>query len=189
MLCVCGFDLYSRWVPLTLLNLGPRWPRKVFGRLIQQRKFPLRVRFWPLEKFCNLLRLSLKDYVSNGRRATRWLARSQWMAYVDSIGIICSSQWVVYADPIDIICSSQWVIWAVSFSFIQLYQFYFFCQWVASHFLWKNNKDKTKRECLYQDYGKGGILMLMLKALRLAWLPRLLNRAKQNWKSIPDHFF
>ena len=31
--------------------------------------------------------------------------------------------------------------------------------------------------------------MLMLKALRLAWLPRLLDRAKQNWKSIPDHFF
>ena len=32
-------------------------------------------------------------------------------------------------------------------------------------------------------------LDLMLKALRLAWLPRLLNPAKQNWKSIPDYFF
>ena len=32
-------------------------------------------------------------------------------------------------------------------------------------------------------------LDLMLKALRLAWLPRLLNPTKQNWKSIPDHFF
>ena len=32
-------------------------------------------------------------------------------------------------------------------------------------------------------------LDLMLKALRLAWLPRLLNPAKQDWKSIPDHFF
>jgi len=48
------------------LNLGPRWPRKVFGRLIQQRKVPLCMRFWPLEKFCNLLLLSLQDYVSNG---------------------------------------------------------------------------------------------------------------------------
>lgn len=32
-------------------------------------------------------------------------------------------------------------------------------------------------------------LDLMVKALRLAWLPRLLNPAKQNWKSIPDHYF
>jgi len=31
------------------------------------------VRFWPLEKFCNLLRLSLQDYVSNGTRTTRML--------------------------------------------------------------------------------------------------------------------
>ena len=35
-------------------------------------------------------------------------------------------------------------------------------------FLWKNKKDKIKRECLYQDYGKGGKFMpnldLMLKA-------------------------
>ena len=42
-------------------------------------------------------------------------------------------------------------------------------------FLWRNKKDKIKRECLYQDYGKGGICMpnldLILKALRLAWLP------------------
>lgn len=30
---------------------------------------------------------------------------------------------------------------------------------------------------------------LVVKALRLAWLPRLLNPTKQNWKSIPDHFF
>jgi len=30
---------------------------------------------------------------------------------------------------------------------------------------------------------------LKIKALRLAWLPRLLNPAKQNWKSIPDNIF
>ena len=42
-------------------------------------------------------------------------------------------------------------------------------------FLWNNKKDKIKGECLYQVYGKGGIrlptLDLMLKSLRLAWLP------------------
>ena len=32
-------------------------------------------------------------------------------------------------------------------------------------------------------------LTFMLKALRLGWLPKLLNPVKQNWKSIPDHFF
>ena len=32
-------------------------------------------------------------------------------------------------------------------------------------------------------------LDLTLKALRLAWLPKLLNPAKQNWKSIPHYFF
>ena len=60
-------------------------------------------------------------------------------------------------------------------------------------FLWKNKKDKIKRECLYQDYGKGGIRIpnfdRMLKALRLAWLPRLLNPAKtkleiNTWRSL-----
>ena len=32
-------------------------------------------------------------------------------------------------------------------------------------------------------------LDLVLKALRLAWLPRLLNPVKRNWKFIPDNFF
>ena len=39
-------------------------------------------------------------------------------------------------------------------------------------FLWKNKRDKIKREGLYQDYGKGGLRMTnietMIKALRLA---------------------
>ena len=60
-------------------------------------------------------------------------------------------------------------------------------------FFWKNKKDKIKGECVYEDYEKGGIRMpnldFVLKALRLAWLPRLLNPVKQNWKSIPYHFF
>ena len=46
-------------------------------------------------------------------------------------------------------------------------------------FLWKNKRDKTKSEGLYQDYDKGGLRMTdietMIKALRLAWIPRLLE--------------
>ena len=30
---------------------------------------------------------------------------------------------------------------------------------------------------------------IMIKALRLAWIPRLLNSVSLNWKSIPDYFF
>ena len=60
-------------------------------------------------------------------------------------------------------------------------------------FLWNNKKDKIKRESIYQDYDKGEIRMtdvdIMIKALRLAWIPRLLNPNSLNWKSIPDYFF
>ena len=30
---------------------------------------------------------------------------------------------------------------------------------------------------------------IMIKALRLAWIPRLLNPDSHNWKSITDYFF
>jgi len=60
-------------------------------------------------------------------------------------------------------------------------------------FLWNNKKDKIKRESIYQDYDKGGIRMtdvdIMIKALRLAWIPRLLNPDSHNCKSIPNYFF
>ena len=59
-------------------------------------------------------------------------------------------------------------------------------------FLWSKKKDKIKREGLYQDYDKGGIRMtdvgLMLKAMRLAWIPRLLKHANSNWNSVPIFF-
>ena len=29
----------------------------------------------------------------------------------------------------------------------------------------------------------------MIKGLRLAWIPRLLNPDSRNWKSVPNHFF
>ena len=44
-------------------------------------------------------------------------------------------------------------------------------------FLWKNRKDKIKRSGLYLDLDNGGIRMIdfdiMLKALKLTWIPRL----------------
>ena len=46
---------------------------------------------------------------------------------------------------------------------------------------------------LYQDYGTGGVrrtdFEIMIKALRLAWISRLLCTGHQNWKSVPIHFF
>jgi len=52
-------------------------------------------------------------------------------------------------------------------------------------------KDKIKRESIYQDYDKEGICMtdvdIMIKALRLAWIPRFLNPDSHKWKSIPDY--
>ena len=61
-------------------------------------------------------------------------------------------------------------------------------------FLWKKEKDKTKRSGLYQDLDNGGIRMtdfdIMLKALKLAWIPRLLRISdNNNWCTIPKHYF
>ena len=57
-------------------------------------------------------------------------------------------------------------------------------------FLWKNERDKIKRTGLYHDLERGGICMIniniMFKALKLAWIPRLLIPAHQNWKMVPD---
>ena len=58
----------------------------------------------------------------------------------------------------------------------------------------RTKRTKSKESVYnYYEYERGGIRMpnldLMLEALRLVWLPRLLNPAKQNRKSIPDHFF
>ena len=61
-------------------------------------------------------------------------------------------------------------------------------------FLWKNKKDKIKRSGLYQDLDNGGICMIdfdiMLKALKLTWIPRLLRTSgNSNWCIIPKHYF
>ena len=58
-------------------------------------------------------------------------------------------------------------------------------------FLWKNKRDKIKRSGLYQDLEKGGLRMIdieiMFKALKLAWIPRLLSPGRQNCRTVPDY--
>ena len=58
-------------------------------------------------------------------------------------------------------------------------------------FLWKK-RDKIKRTGLYQDLERGGIRMVdidvMFKALKLAWIPRLLIQGNQNWKTVPNYY-
>ena len=60
-------------------------------------------------------------------------------------------------------------------------------------FLWKNKRDKIEPDAVYQEYDKGGLRMIdvdvMFKSLRLAWIPRLLQNTKSNWKTVPEHFF
>ena len=61
-------------------------------------------------------------------------------------------------------------------------------------FLWKNKKNQIKRSGLYQDLDNGGIRMtdfdIMLKALKLAWIPRLLQISdNSNWCIFPKHYF
>ena len=62
-------------------------------------------------------------------------------------------------------------------------------------FLWRNKKDKIKRSGLYQDTDRGGIrmtdtnIMFHCKALKLAWIPRLITSVNSNRCTIPNHFF
>ena len=59
-------------------------------------------------------------------------------------------------------------------------------------FFWKNKREKIKRSGRYQDLDKGGLriidIKIMFKALKLAWIPRLLSPGRQNWKTIPDYY-
>jgi len=64
-------------------------------------------------------------------------------------------------------------------------------------FIWKEKQDKIKGEVLYQDYDERGGLRVthvetLCKALRLAWIQRLLrgdSRGMESWKVIPCSFF
>ena len=60
-------------------------------------------------------------------------------------------------------------------------------------FLWRNKKDKIKRQIIYQPISDGGLNFInfrtMIKSLRLSWIGRLLDGTNANWKAIPNYFF
>jgi len=67
---------------------------------------------------------------------------------------------------------------------------------VQSHlfsFLWKNIKDKIKRNVAFQPLSEGGFnfinFRVVEKSLRLAWISRLLSNSNDNWKAIPNFSF
>ena len=62
------------------------------------------------------------------------------------------------------------------------------------NFLWRNKKDKIKREVLFQEASKGGLnfpnFATTVNALRLSWIGRLLNSpATDAWTAIPNASF
>ena len=60
-------------------------------------------------------------------------------------------------------------------------------------FLWRNKKDKIKRQIIYQPMSDRGLNFMnfrtMFKSLRLSWIGRLLDGTNANWKAIPNFFF
>ena len=60
-------------------------------------------------------------------------------------------------------------------------------------FLWRNKKDKIKRNVLYQSPCGGGLnfpnVKTTVKALRLSWIGRLINDSNDAWKAIPNAYF
>ena len=60
-------------------------------------------------------------------------------------------------------------------------------------FLWRNKKDKIKRQIIYQTISNGGLNFMnfqtMVKLLRLSWIGRFLDGTNANWKAIPNYFF
>ena len=54
----------------------------------------------------------------------------------------------------------------------------------------QKRQNQKSQASVYRDREKGGIRMrdveIMIKALRLAWIPRLLTPEIRNWKTIPD---
>ena len=56
-------------------------------------------------------------------------------------------------------------------------------------FLWKNKKDRIKRQVLFRPLSKGGLgfpcFRTAVKALRLSWIGRLLSNTHDTWTAIP----
>ena len=59
-------------------------------------------------------------------------------------------------------------------------------------FLWKNKKDKIKRNVVCQPLENGCLnfinVEIMLKSLRLAWIAKLISNSDDNWKAIPNFY-
>ena len=60
-------------------------------------------------------------------------------------------------------------------------------------FLWRNKKDRIKRNVLCQRPCGGGLkfpnVRETVKALRLSWIGRLLCESSDVWKAIPNAYF
>ena len=60
-------------------------------------------------------------------------------------------------------------------------------------FLWKNKRDKIKWQVLFRPLSKGELsfpcFRTVIKALRLSWISRLLNKTHDTWTAIPNYYF
>ena len=60
-------------------------------------------------------------------------------------------------------------------------------------FLWKNKKDKIKRNVVFQPLENSHLnfinFEMRVKSLRLAWTVRLIGNSDDNWKAIPNFYF
>ena len=60
-------------------------------------------------------------------------------------------------------------------------------------FLWKNKKDKIKRNVVCQPLENGNLnfinFEIMVKSLRLAWIARLISNSDDYWKAIRNFYF
>jgi len=60
-------------------------------------------------------------------------------------------------------------------------------------FLWKNKRDKIKRQVLFRPLSKVGLsfpcFRTAIKELRLSWISRLLNNTHDTWTAIPNYYF
>ena len=59
-------------------------------------------------------------------------------------------------------------------------------------FLWKNKKERIKRQVICQPFDKGELnfpcFRTAAKALRLSWIGRLLSNSNDNWTAIPNYY-
>jgi hypothetical protein len=64
---------------------------------------------------------------------------------------------------------------------------------IIRNYIWKDKKSNIKRWALINDYENGGLkapdVLCKVKALRLAWLSRLLNNMHAHWKLYPESKF